>query len=243
MTLKEAIQKDGHRHLYVKSAFTYGITQYGLREKVLVLIGMPRRVLGVLYYVCERFFHFFLLLLKKIYIYNYDFFFFRGEKRIHLRTLCGTRPKQYPLNSKLPCFLARQWPQNRVSLISRSFSMGANFRTSALYFVAYLNTVRGFSEASYLELPLGTPRNALSPEYDHPGFLLSCGAEVAPRFPWAGLRSVSLLAAPPAAPACIALPAVCRHMAKAEAGVAPIYLCLPADSAEDPPGFNMVRLE
>ena len=30
------------------------------------------------------------------------FFHFRGEKRIHLRTLCGTRPKQYPLNSKLP---------------------------------------------------------------------------------------------------------------------------------------------
>ena len=36
------------------------------------------------------------------------FFFFRGEKRMHLRKPCGTQPKQYPLNSKLPCFLARQ---------------------------------------------------------------------------------------------------------------------------------------
>ena len=28
MTLKEAIQKDGQRHLYVKSAITSGTTQY-----------------------------------------------------------------------------------------------------------------------------------------------------------------------------------------------------------------------
>ena len=28
MTLKEAIQKDGQRHLYVKSAITFGTTQY-----------------------------------------------------------------------------------------------------------------------------------------------------------------------------------------------------------------------
>ena len=27
---------------------------------------------------------------------------------MHLRTLCGTQPKQYPLNSKLPCFLAKR---------------------------------------------------------------------------------------------------------------------------------------
>ena len=53
--------------------------------------------------------------------------------------------------------------------LSLSLSMGANCRTSALYFVVCLDTIRGFSEASYLELPLGTPRNGLSPEYDHPG--------------------------------------------------------------------------
>ena len=29
------------------------------------------------------------------------FFFFQRRKRIHLPTLCGTQPEQYPLNSKL----------------------------------------------------------------------------------------------------------------------------------------------
>ena len=68
-----------------------------------------------------------------------DFFFFRGENRMHLRTPCGTQPKQYPLNSELPCFLAGQWPRNRVS-----------FKLQGL--VYRRNT-----------------RNALSPEYGHSG--------------------------------------------------------------------------
>ena len=50
---------------------------------------------------------------------------------MHLRTLCWTRLKQYPLNSKLPYFLARQRPRNRVSIASGTFSIGVIRRTSA----------------------------------------------------------------------------------------------------------------
>ena len=46
--------------------------------------------------------------------------------------------------------------------------MGAIRRTSALYFVACLDSLHGLFKASYLELPFGTPRNALSPVYDNP---------------------------------------------------------------------------
>ena len=40
-----------------------------------------------------------------ILIFLYYFFFVQGRERMHLRTLCETRSKQYPLNSKLPCLL------------------------------------------------------------------------------------------------------------------------------------------
>ena len=60
-------------------------------------------------------------------------FFSRGEKRMHLRTLCGTRPNQYPLTSKLLCFLARQRLGNRVSITSGSLSIGTIRRTSASF--------------------------------------------------------------------------------------------------------------
>ena len=35
---------------------------------------------------------------------------------MHLRTFCGTQPEQYLLNSKLPCFLARQRPRIRDAI-------------------------------------------------------------------------------------------------------------------------------
>ena len=38
MTLKEAIQKDGQRHLYAKSAITSGTTQYPYTVKVFFLV-------------------------------------------------------------------------------------------------------------------------------------------------------------------------------------------------------------
>ena len=65
----------------------------------------------------------------------------------------GARPKQYPLNSKQPCFLARQWPRNCVSIISGSLPMGAVRRTSALFCPACMPFIRDLSKASYLGVP------------------------------------------------------------------------------------------
>ena len=76
-----------------------------------------------------------------------------------------------------------------------------------------------------------------------PGLLVSCGAEVAPRFPRAGRRSVSLLAAPPARPAAIRPPAVRRHVSKTQAAVTPTNLRFLADSTGDPPDLDVGRLE
>ena len=47
--------------------------------------------------------------------------------------------------------------------------MGTIRRTSALYFVACLDSLRGLFNGSHLGLPLETLCNALSPEYGHPG--------------------------------------------------------------------------
>ena len=59
---------------------------------------------------------------------------------MHLRTLCGTRPKQYPLNLKLPCFLAGQWPRNRLSITSGLLHIGAIRRTLAFFYVSLLSS-------------------------------------------------------------------------------------------------------
>ena len=56
--------------------------------------------------------------------------------------------------------------------------MGAIRRTSALYFVACLDFLRGLFKASDLKLLFGTPRNALSPEYGHSGALETLKWEV-----------------------------------------------------------------
>ena len=41
MTLKEAIQKDGQRHLYAKSAITSGTTQYYIRIISNLFLELP----------------------------------------------------------------------------------------------------------------------------------------------------------------------------------------------------------
>ena len=75
------------------------------------------------------------------------------EKRecIYLRTLCGTRPKQYPLNSKLPCFFARKRLRNRVSVTSESLPMGAIHRTLAFFYVSLLGSFFAVSPGFLLD--------------------------------------------------------------------------------------------
>ena len=41
MALKEAIQKDGQRHLYVKSAITSGTTQYFIHVNCIQIMPIP----------------------------------------------------------------------------------------------------------------------------------------------------------------------------------------------------------
>ena len=82
---------------------------------------------------------------------------------------------------------------------------------------------------SYLGLPLGTPRNALSPDYGRQG------AEVAMRFSGAGCRSASFLAAPSARLVAIQPPAVRHHVFKIQPAVTPTNLRFLADSTGDPP--------
>ena len=163
-----------------------------------------------------------------MFMIGFDFFIFRGAKRMHLRTLCGTWPKQYPLKSKIPCFLARQWPRNRVSFTSGPLSTGAIRRTSALYVVACLDSLF----AVFSRVPVWgclserrathSPRNMVIP-----GLLVSCGAKVAP----------------PARSAAIRPPAIRRHVSKTQAAVTPTNLRSLADSTGDRPDLHVGRLE
>ena len=73
--------------------------------------------------------------------------------------------------------------------------------------------------------------------------MISDGAEVAPRVPCAGPRSVSLLTAFPEASAVIWPPAVSRHVAKAKAAVTSLDLRLPADPAGDAPNLDVGCLQ
>ena len=45
MTLKGAIQKDGQRHVYVKSAITFGTTQYVLKKRLNETFGKNKGTL------------------------------------------------------------------------------------------------------------------------------------------------------------------------------------------------------
>ena len=76
-----------------------------------------------------------------------------------------------------------------------------------------------------------------------PGLIFFSGAKVALQFPYAGARSMSLSATPPATSATVGPPAVRRHVAKAKAAVTSIYLHLLADPAGDLSDFDVSRLE
>ena len=88
---------------------------------------------------------------------------------MHLRTLCRTWPKQYPLNSK-PLFPRQIMAPEPRWLYFRVIVYGRNsLNLKALRCCLLGLSVRDLFKASYLGLPLRTPRNALSPEYGHPG--------------------------------------------------------------------------
>ena len=107
--------------------------------------------------------------LRPLNIVRVSWFFYILIVNDHLCTLCGTRPKQYPLISKLPCFLARQWPRNRVSITSGSLPIGAIRQASASFWPAYLAFICGLSKASFSELPPEKPCISLFPGYGRPG--------------------------------------------------------------------------
>ena len=75
-----------------------------------------------------------------------------------------------------------------------------------------------------------------------PGLLISVSAEVTPRVPCAGSRSVSLLATFSADSAAVRPSAVGRHVAKGKAAVTSFCLRLPAVPAGDPPDIYEGRL-
>ena len=60
-------------------------------------------------------------------------------------------------------------PGIALALNFRALSIGTIHRNSASLSFSCLDSNRGILEASYLDPPLIMPRNALSPEYGHPG--------------------------------------------------------------------------
>ena len=122
---------------------------------------------------------------------------------MHLRTLCGTRPKQYPLNLKLLAFPPAHDPETALALNFRVTFYKCSTRASvslftgclALYAVSQKLPFRSYLSKSRATL---CSRNIIIS-----GLIFSCGAKVAQRFPWTRPRSVSFFAAPPATPASI----------------------------------------
>ena len=142
---------------------------------------------------------------------------------MYLCTLCGTRPKKYPLNSKLPCFPNSPSPRNSVSFKLASYASSRRL------------PLRGClpkSRTTYC------PRDMIVL-----GLIFFSGAKVALQFPCAGPRSVPFFAAPPATSDMVGLPAGHRHVANAKTAVTSIYLHLLANPTGDPPDFNVGRLE
>ena len=127
-----------------------------------------------------------------------------------------TGQKQYLLKSKLPSFSSSNDPGTALALL-QGHCLLAHFagrrRSSSL---ACLDFIRGLSKASYLELPPEKSRNAYSSERGRRTFSNTCF--------------------------CLT-PAVCRHVAKVKAAIAPICPHLPANPVDDPPDFDVGRLE
>ena len=175
--------------------------------------------------------------------WNFDiFFFFQWRKENAFTHAVWDSPKHYPLNSKFPCFLARQWPRNRVSITSGSLSIGAISRTSASSCFACLDSNRGFLEASYSELLPAKARTSWFPGCDRPGAspLWRCRGSTTSSL-CRSLQCVPPHTAFPAAPAAIWPPAVSRYVAKAKAAVTSLDLRLPAMSSASTVG-SMSRI-
>ena len=86
-----------------------------------------------------------------------------------LHTSCGTRPKQYPLNSKLPCFSTSPEPQNCVSFKLQGHVPQVLYAEHRVPIYWLLCSIRGLLKASSSELPPKKPRNVLSSRYSRPG--------------------------------------------------------------------------
>ena len=116
------------------------------------------------------------------------------------------------------------------------------------FFFCFLESIFQLSSCGFLRPPFGgcrpksrakhCPRDVIDP-----GLFLSCGAEIASRFPGAGSRGMSLLTASPAAPAAVWSAAVRCHITKAKAAVAPVELLSPAHPARYTLNLDVGRLE
>ena len=73
-----------------------------------------------------------------------NFFLLAGQKSLKLAV--------FQINSP-PCFFARQWTRNCVSITSGSLSRGAIRRASATSYSACMDFIHSLSKATYSELP------------------------------------------------------------------------------------------
>ena len=158
---------------------------------------------------------------------------------MHLRTLCGTRPKQCTLNSNSPAF-----PPTHDTVTTLAFNFRVTFhRRSTLSFSIFLCCLLDFKRGNFRGYLLKSRATHCLPNMIIPGLNFSCGTKTALRFPWTGASSVLFFTTPPASPASIRCPAVCRHMAEAKAAVAPVRHRFLVDPAGDLPDLNVGRLE
>ena len=88
---------------------------------------------------------------------------------MHLRTLCGTRPKQHPLNSKPPAFPPAHDLGTALALNFRVMFYRCSTLSLGVAVYYLLGFIRGLSEASSSGLPPEKPRSVFSPGYGRPG--------------------------------------------------------------------------
>ena len=145
----------------------------------------------------------------------------------------------YPL--KLPYLsLGHEFPPRyrRTSLLS----------SLLILFILNFPVQLGSFFGRFSRLPLGghllKSRTAHSPrDMIDPGFLLSCGAGVAPRIPCAVSRGVSLVTESPAAPAAVWSSSVHRYVAKAKTAKEPVKFLFPTIRTRYPPDVDSRRLK
>ena len=148
---------------------------------------------------------------------------------MHLRTLCETRPKQYPLKNS-PAFRSTHDPGTALASNFRITFYRSSTPSFRVLIYCLLGFIRGLSKAISSGLHPEKPRNAFSPEYDHPrAYIL---------FRHKDSTAVTLNRTPQCAlfwhtfsNSCFdQTPAVCHHMAEAEAVVAWVCHHLPAET-------------